>query len=105
MFKILILLTAVTFNAFIAAPLLALNDPTKPMGFGEKAAERVNFTLNSILFSADRQVAIINGKAVLEGEQISGAKVVSISRSAVVLNQRGRVITLKATRPLIRQEK
>ena len=80
-------------------------DPTRPPGFGERQAKKNHFTLNSVLVSDGRRVAIINGKPVTEGESVDGAKVLTISQAVVKLNQRGNILILKPKRVSIRREK
>jgi MSHA biogenesis protein MshK len=78
---------------------MALYDPTRPtdpaLYFGQHTASNAAWTLQSILSSADRRIAIINGTPVREGDRIGSARVVSIQPSRVVLNTGKRNLTLK----------
>jgi MSHA biogenesis protein MshK len=91
---VLLLLGAGAFNAW------ALQDPTRPtdpaayFGQGQKVVA-TTWALQSILSSADRRVAIINGTRVQEGDRIGTARVVRIQPSRVVLNTAGRTLTLQ----------
>lgn len=73
-------------------------DPTQP-AFGVAVAVAVDevseFKLNSLLIGKQR-IAVINGQRVREGEQIDGAKVISIQRQRVELMHQGesQVLTL-----------
>ncbi len=81
----------------LAGNAYALNDPTRPtdpaLYFGGGNAG--GWTLQSILFSDDRRIAIINGKRVQEGDRIGSARVARIQDSQVVLKTRGRTLKLK----------
>jgi MSHA biogenesis protein MshK len=79
---------------------LALHDPTRPTDpvlyfGGQRAASTAAWTLQSVLSSPDRRIAIINGTPVREGDRIGAARVVSIQPSRVVLNTGKRNLTLK----------
>ena len=78
----------------------ALQDPTRPTDpavyFGsDRNTVTATWTLQSILSSPDRRIAIINGTRVQEGDRIGTAQVVSIRPSQVVLNTGGRTLTLQ----------
>jgi hypothetical protein len=78
----------------------ALQDPTRPTDpahyFGTEAmADKPTWALQSVLSSADRRVAVINGIRVLEGDRIGAAQVVSIRPAAVVLKTDHRTVTLR----------
>jgi hypothetical protein len=53
------------------------------------------WVLNSILYSAQRQHAIINNKLVRKGEKIAGAKLVALKPDSVKLIASGKIIELK----------
>ncbi|MCK5662609.1 MAG: hypothetical protein KAI17_03935, partial [Thiotrichaceae bacterium] len=53
------------------------------------------FELNSILYSADRQHAIINNQLVKKGDVIDGAKLVRLQPDSVRLLSKGKIIDLK----------
>jgi hypothetical protein len=60
-----------------------------------KAPKKDPWILNSILYSSNRQHAIINNKLVRKGEVIGGAKLVSLKPDSVRLISRGKVVDLK----------
>lgn len=72
-----------------------LNDPTRPPGVklsgqlaGTKSAPR--WVLSSTLIAPARRLATINGKTVSVGEDIAGAKVVTIEPARVSLREGNR---------------
>ena len=84
MFK-LILTIVLTFSSFL---LFAQQDPTRPgntkmTGIG--ATQQGDFSLNAIMYSAQRKHAIINNKVVREGDDIAEGKVESITQNTVVI--------------------
>lgn len=85
--------------------VLAVSDPTRPPGYGERHAKKISFQLDSVLVSETRKVAIVNGQSVVEGDRIGDAKVISISKQKVRLNKGGNVIELKPKRVSVRREK
>lgn len=71
-----------------AAPL---HDPTLPLDQRGKTAVVVDsWKLHSILFSKQRKLAIINGKAVRENQSVNGALVREIHADHVRLEKDGR---------------
>jgi len=84
----------------LGAHAWALQDPTRPtdpaLYFGaHRTVSTSAWTLQSILSSADRRIAIINGTSVREGDRIGDARVLSIQPSHVVLNTGSRTMTLR----------
>jgi hypothetical protein len=67
---------------------MSLDDPT---GSG------MAFVLNSVLISAHRRIAIINGTRVKEGDQIGGAEVVQINPGGVRLKAEGETFEVRMT--------
>lgn len=79
-----------------------LADPTRPTaafrpgaGTAGAAAGKAKWTLTSTLIAPDRQVAVINGKAVQVGQKIDGAELVAVESGSVLLRRAGRKIELK----------
>ncbi len=77
----------------------ALKDPTQPTDpvnyFGAHENQAAgNWSLQSILSSPQRRIAVINGTRVKEGDRIGSARVVRILDSRVLLDTRGRTLTL-----------
>jgi len=86
--------------AGLSGDLYALNDPTQPtdpaLYFGTgQAPNSGDWSLQSILSSPQRRIAIINGSRVREGDRIGSARVVRIRDSHVLLNTGGRTVTLR----------
>ena len=50
--------------------------------------------LQSIIYSADRKIAIINDLPVVSGERVEGARVVDIKKDRVTLVRRGKKLEL-----------
>ncbi len=83
-----------------AGNLYALHDPTRPtdpaLYFGSgKTPAGGNWSLQSILSSPERRIAVINGTRVREGDRIGSARVVQIRDSHVLLNTGGSTLTLR----------
>jgi hypothetical protein len=77
----------------------SLPDPTRPpqrfiapVASGPVVAD--NWQLGSILIAPQRRVAVINGRPLSVGDQVSGAKVVAIEPGQVRLSRGGREIML-----------
>ena len=89
--------------ALVAMPLQAqLDDPTRPPDFSQAVtvdettgAGGTSWDLVSILVSPQRRIAIINGKTVHVGDTLSGAQVLDINTSGVMLRHQGEVVKLK----------
>lgn len=92
------------FHSVICALLLtvpvqvfALDDPTRPPGAGSTASAEQslpNLSLESILISASRRVAVINGQARVEGQTVDGVRVRQIHRDRVEVTASGQVKVL-----------
>jgi MSHA biogenesis protein MshK len=92
------------FALLLAGPVLtgsaqALKDPTQPTDPGNYFGSSENdsagsWSLQSILSSPQRRIAVINGTRVKEGDRIGTARVVRIRESHVLLNTKGRSLTL-----------
>ena len=68
-----------------------LRDPTRPYAVKERlAVVAPRFKVNAIIVSADRRVAIVNGKRVVAGGFVNGAEVISIEADRVVLEKDGK---------------
>lgn len=90
--------------AFKTAQAQALADPTRPAQY-HPAAAQAKLNLQSILFGNSRRVAVINGKALTEGERIGGARILSISKDMVRLKRGDKIVRLKLDNASIRREK
>jgi len=86
--------------AGLSGDLYALNDPTHPtdpnhyFGTGQ-AGNGSGWSLQSILSSPERRIAVINGSRVREGDRIGSARVMRIHDSHVLLNTGSRTVTLR----------
>lgn len=91
---------AVLFAAgVLGAPVLSeeLRDPTKPpqqRSTQQEAAAVTQYSLESILFSDSRRIAVINGESVATGGTVGGAVVKRIARDRVLLEINGNTRTL-----------
>ena len=85
----------------------ALRDPTRPYPYKPVAAglqsER-KLSLTAIVVSERRRVAVVNGRAVGQGERIAGAEVVEILLHAIKLRRGGRITTVPLAPTKIRRE-
>lgn len=78
----------------------SLRDPTQPPQ-GARAASAPaadvtsSMTLDSVLFSDQRRVAVINGQALREGDPIQGAQVIHIRPDRVELRVNNTTRTLR----------
>lgn len=71
----------------------ALFDPTQPQDYiaptisdaasGETVEVKAGYTLQYVLFSSDRQFAVINGHRVVRGDLVGDARVLSIGPGSV----------------------
>lgn len=82
-----------------ATSVAALEDPTRPPGYGEPrkqgpSVREPRWRLMSTLIAPGRRVANINGRLVHQGETIGGARLVSVQPAAVVLQHKGRRFSL-----------
>ena len=106
MFRTLLML----MSLLLAVDLQGLEDPTRPKygpvttvvssGPAKPQAPR----LNAILFSTERQVAIIDGYALGEGEERMGVRVDSITKDDVKVIWGGRRHTLRLADGTVKKE-
>jgi MSHA biogenesis protein MshK len=102
---------AVTQATEISAESIAraeVRDPTQPLGYLPTKSAVVNkhYELNSVLVSAQRRLAVINGQVLREGQVLAGTdqvKLKRITRSGVVLQQAQKTWELKLSPMNIRQ--
>ncbi|MCL7945995.1 hypothetical protein [Marinobacter sp. ATCH36] len=91
-------LLLITMLALASSNTLALQDPTRPDGFGAAPQAQVaqkEFTLASIFIGNDRKVAVIDGEARREGQMVEGVRVKRIHPDRVELVDQGRVRVLR----------
>jgi MSHA biogenesis protein MshK len=87
----------------LVVPLLSqaqLNDPMRPAQAPRATATpgtpTPDWRLDSIIFSGERRLAVINGQHVSEGDQLGQARISHIEATRVTLRvgQQSRVLTL-----------
>jgi len=93
------LIAALLLGPGLAGNVHALKDPTQPTDPGNYFGSSENrsgssWSLQSILSSPQRRIAVINGTRVKEGDRLGSARVVRIHESHVLLNTGGRTLTL-----------
>lgn len=84
-----------------------LSDPTRPTPLTITPAAgglQTGWVLNSTLVAPDRRVAVINGRHVTEGESIGNAKVLEIRKQTVLIQARGKRITLHLLPDIMRKQ-
>lgn len=91
----------------LPASAVALTDPTRPWSAGTygqpSGSDNAGWNLDSVLVSSSRRVAIINGRDVSEGERVGNARVISIRRNSVVLQENGKQFRLGLVPDIIRK--
>ena len=99
------------FKALAASLLLlfvqhgvAITDPTQPGHYQPATQKKQSFRLSSILVGPQRRVAVINGKAVSEGDRVGRAMVKKIEKERVLLVSGGKHIQLVPQRATVRRE-
>lgn len=78
-------------------PMRPLQRPSEKVGSLKSTAEKPaseSLQLLAVLTSADRSVAVINGKLLQKGERIGGYKLIQISSDQVVLQSKSGKRTL-----------
>ncbi|HTN34556.1 MAG TPA: hypothetical protein VL091_11175 [Marinobacter sp.] len=81
----------------VVTQAIALEDPTRPPGAGSILSQErplPSLSLESILISANRRVAVINGHASVEGQVIDGVRIRKIFSDRVEVIYDGRVRVL-----------
>lgn len=91
-------LLLITTLVLASSSALALQDPTRPDGFGATQQAQVpekEFSLASIFIGNDRRVAVIDGVARREGQTFEGVRIRRIHPDRVELVDQGRVRVLR----------
>ena len=94
-------LTLTVLAALLFGPLLTngaelLRDPTRPYSARPYVPAHVTtFNVTAILVSQKRRVAIVNGRRVIEGDNVDGAIVIEILRDRLRLDFHGKEITTR----------
>lgn len=83
------------------------SDPTAPFqALPSASVDAVGaWTLESILISESRRVAVINGQRYTENDTVAGARILSIQPGVVRLRHRGEEMTLSMHRSIRTQNK
>jgi len=73
---------------------MTLQDPTRPANWQPPRAERAKLekpavTLDSIIYSQQRRLVVLNGQSLSEGQQRKGVKVIKIESRRVLLEWQG----------------
>ena len=68
--------------------------PLAASGIVQAAGPRPNFSLSGLVYSPKDSYCLINGKIVKTGEQVDGARLVSVTPDKVILDYRGDQIIL-----------
>ncbi len=87
----------VLFGLIMAGNAAALRDPTRPTdpALYFSGSHNDGWTLQSILVSSNRRIAIINGKRVQEGDRVGSARIARIRNSHVIIKTGDRTLTLR----------
>jgi len=93
---------AAAFALLCTAPVRAeLGDPTRPADYKKQseapqaaAVVAEKWALTSVLISPQRRVAIVNGRAVQEGDTVGSSRIVQIRTSEVLLQRDGKQIVV-----------
>ena len=102
MFKSSIQVSLVVLTSFVAstanAYVVKMGDPLRPPEYkvvnpsASHGIQKPTWSVNEILFSGKRRVAIVNNVAVAIGDSINGARVVDIKPGHVVLKYKDKII-------------
>lgn len=99
LFKNIIKIICFSTIGFYSSSSFSAQDPTRPPSWMTKStAVKMSteaLTLQQILISKNRKVAVINEKPVSEGDMIEGAKVKEIDRDWVKVMRSGRYVKLQ----------
>lgn len=90
-----------------ADPFANLPDPTRPGGWQDGIGSTANqgMVLQGTTVSADRRVAVINGRRLAVGDRVQGATVTDIQPFQVTVQRAGRDIALRLTPPLAKEKR
>jgi len=67
-------------------------------GARDRKINSLRWSLSGILFSKDTPLAFVNGRSVRVGDFVDRARVIEIQRKAVILDHKGKQITLSIGR-------
>ena len=81
-----------------------VRDPTRPYTAVERSTTSApRFVVNAIIVSAERRVAIVNGRRVSVGSLLSGATIIAIEKDKLILEIGGKRITAGLNEGAIRR--
>ena len=81
---------------FCSTAALAQSDPMRPpMTDPATKSQEPSWVLNSVLFSEERHVAVINQRPVRVGDSINGARVLAIYPDSVRLSRADKTFSIK----------
>ena len=96
---VLVSLLLAALSASVAAE--PLQDPLRPPGVGSKTAahkatpRKMSWSLDAVLVSPQRSVAIINGQPLQLGGEIAGYRLVKIDSGSVVLQKKQKKVVVR----------
>ncbi|MCK4501542.1 MAG: hypothetical protein KAU22_00815 [Desulfuromonadales bacterium] len=94
--SLLVVGAATAANSELADPMRPVNYPVSAVAaVAKQSVATENWNLMAVLISAQRSVAVINGKSLQTGDVISGYKVVKIESDLVVLKNNQNKIVLR----------
>ncbi len=97
-----LLATAVSAGTMVLPGGEVLTDPTQPYNWTRSkqvVKAKQTYKLNYLLYASERKQAIINGKTVTVGDHVSGAKVLKITESSVLLSVKDGTQVLRWKQP------
>jgi len=100
-FKIVALMAGILTSSIA----FSLVDPTRPVSYAPPVLSESTFQLSSILFSGQRKVAVINGKALSEGESLGKTKIIKINKDNVLLKNGSKRIPLVLERAPVKRKR
>jgi hypothetical protein len=86
-----------------ASENLRVEDPMQPSWLRKRTRSqatpvtRTRFSVDTIVVSPQRRVAVINGRSVGVGDKVNGARVLDIEPNRVTLDVDGRKLTIELT--------
>lgn len=110
MFSLLSKLISVLVLLLMINMALAMSDPMRPPAYrgtlaAANKATKPRWVLSSTLISQHRRLATVNGKTLLVGEKISGAKLLEIQPALVTLKYQGQKITIKLLPSVLKRQR
>lgn len=85
---------AFALQKFREARMAAKTGPVRPVAAKPKPKSEP-LRLTSIIFSAERKVAIINDQTLVLGDRVEGAELIGLTRDGARLRRRGKIINLQ----------